>query len=215
MKHYYAETDGQVFLIEEEGELRFPNSNEELPFEIEKKRVMRIGKEEILFCRPKLNFHPYDWPHKDEIPAMNNADPLVRRAVNATLPRVVTEAVIRKGNMILLVKPKRGFTKGQWTLPGGFSRYGESPKESLKRELEEEVGVEGEVKDLLTVESRIGKNTCFHWYMFFYKVKLYHENFKPSEDEIDQIRWFDMRQAIVSLGDGIMGDTIKKLYSLD
>lgn len=215
MKHYYAETDGQVFLIEEKGKLRFPHSDEELFFEIEDKRIMRIGKEKVLYCRPKLTSHPYDWWHKDEIPAMNRAVPLVRKAVNTTLPRVVTEAVVKKEDMILLVKPKRGFTKGQWTLPGGFSRYGESPEESLRRELQEEVGVEGEIKDLLTVECRIGKNTCFHWYMFFYKVNLLNEDFKPSQDEIEEVRWFNTQETIVNLGDGIMGYTIKKLYNPD
>ncbi len=213
MKHYYAETDGQVYLIEEEGKLRFPKSLDELFFEVEKTRLITIGKEKVVYCRPKLSSHPYDWWHKDEIPAMNRVDPLVRKAVNTTLPRVVTEAVVKKKGKILLVKPKRGYTKGKWTLPGGFAKYGESPIQSLKRELKEEVGVEGKIEKLLTVESKIGERTNFHWYMFFYQVSLPHENFSPSQDEIEEVRWFNLKEGIISLGDGLMAHTIKKLYN--
>ena len=214
MRYYYIESDGRVFLVEEAGKLRFPRSTDEFDFEIEIIARMPIEGQEVLFCKPKLSTHPQHWWHKDEIPLFDQAEPIVRLAVNISLPRVTAKAVILKNNKILMVKPKRGLTTGRWTLPGGFVGYGESPKEAVEREVQEEVGAECHARELLSVESGLGKQTAFHWHTFFYEVELLSDTLKPAPDEIEQIAWFAPDDALKSLGySGEIKQKIQELFS--
>jgi 8-oxo-dGTP diphosphatase len=65
-------------------------------------------------------------------------------------PLVVTAAVIEDRGKVLVAKRKRGDRfEGLWEFPGGKVEPGESPEDSLKRELLEELGVEVEVGERL------------------------------------------------------------------
>jgi ADP-ribose pyrophosphatase YjhB (NUDIX family) len=161
---------------------------------------MIIENQEIFFCKPKLQKHPEDWWHKDKIPGVDRVDPLVRLAVNASLPRVTAKAIVVKDGKILMVKPKRGFNIGRWALPGGFVGYGEPPDEAVAREVEEETGVSCQVKEFLGMESALGSKTSFHWHTFFFSANLASENFEPAPDEIESVGWLDLKTALGSLG---------------
>lgn len=195
MSHYYVETDGEVYLIARQGRLTFPTSLEELPFPVEEKRVMCVLGQEVHFCVPRLKRHPR-WYHKDELIGREDVDPLVRRAVNTSLPRVVVEAVIVQDEEVLLVKASRGYNRGRWTLPGGFLSYGESLEEAVAREVYEELGVAAEVGPLLGVESFIGRDKGLHWQMFFYEAHLKGQELSPPPDEILEARWFPIQEAL-------------------
>lgn len=194
--YYYIESDGMVYLVRPGERWTLPSDRDEIPFEFEAKAPMTVWDREVLYCVPRLDHHPRDWHHKDEIPGRDDVDPLVRSAVHHTLPRVVSEALIVKDDHILLVKPSRGFNRGQWTLPGGFVAYGESPAESVGREVEEEVGAPCRVKGLLDVESFLGKESHYTWHMFFYEAEVLSEEFHPAPDEIEEVRWTSLSEAI-------------------
>lgn len=67
----------------------------------------------------------------------------------------VTAALIEEGGRILLARRKPGkHMGGRWELPGGKIEPGESPEQSLARELAEELGIEVRVGELLC-------NACF------------------------------------------------------
>lgn len=206
MPHYYVESDGEVYLILEDGFWRFPAHLESLPFEVDQLHTMRVMGEEVRFCRPKLSFHPH-WCHKDEVMSWDNVSPLVLQAINLSLPRVVTEGVIVESGKVLLVKGSRGFNKGRWTLPGGFVGYGESPETAVVREVQEEVGVPSKVLQLLDIESFIGKESDFHWHMCFYELALLSHDFSPPPDEIEAVQWFPIEDALKAI-------QLKKLKAL-
>ena len=64
-------------------------------------------------------------------------------------PPVATIAVVEhKGRVLVLCRPD-----GRYTLPGGIMRYGETCKEALIREVQEETGAKVEVLDLIGVYS--------------------------------------------------------------
>ena len=69
----------------------------------------------------------------------------------------VTCAIIEKEGKILIAR--RALDQqlaGKWEFPGGKVEDGESPEECLKRELEEEFGIQVEVGEFIT-PSKIGR----------------------------------------------------------
>lgn len=199
MEHYYLERDGQVFLMKEGGRLRFPTSRSEIPCSFELVHTMLLQGERVHYCKPHLDVHPQDWWHKDEIPALDEALPIVRLAVSASLPRLTAKTIILKEGKLLMVKPKRGYNAGQWALPGGFVNYGETPEEAAARETAEETGVPCRIIKFLGTESRLGRTTSYHWHTFFYQAQLEHERFQPAPDEIETVAWIEIEAALSSV----------------
>ena len=66
-------------------------------------------------------------------------------------PKVDVRGVLLRDDAVLLVKER---DDGLWSLPGGWAEVGESPKESVTRELLEESGFRVEVSRLLAVWDR-------------------------------------------------------------
>jgi len=65
----------------------------------------------------------------------------------------VVAAVIHKDGKILATQRGYGDYKDSWEFPGGKIEPGETPQQALKREIEEELGVEINVGELIdTVE---------------------------------------------------------------
>ena len=56
-------------------------------------------------------------------------------------PQVAVGAVVVKEGKILLVKRKKPPSKGQWAIPGGSVKLGETLKEATEREIREETGL--------------------------------------------------------------------------
>lgn len=203
---YYIESDGRVFLIEHEGRLDLP-APEEVPFSVE--LIAPLIDDDVLFCVPRLDRHPREWHHKDELQAAPDVAPDVRRAVHATMPRVVIEGLCRRAGKILLVKGSRGLTEGRWTLPGGFLRFGESPEACVLREIREEVGLTGTIEGFAGARSKLGRRTKLHWTMLFYRVAIDGEP-APDPDEIAEARFVTLDQAAEMLLDGEMRSILKE-----
>jgi len=207
-QHYYIETDGRIFLVPRDGELDLPTRNE-IPFEIETIAPLSSSSE-VAFCVPRLDEHPTDWMSKDVVPADPRVTTLVREAVHASMPRVVSEGVFLQKGLVLLVKGSRGLTKDRWTLPGGFIRFGEGPADGLLREIKEELGVRAEIGELLAVRSKLGEHTLLHWTQFFYRVTIFGE-IKPDPDEIAEARFFEPQEGARLLADSLMREVIESL----
>ena len=69
------------------------------------------------------------------------------------LPTVIVAAgVVIEGGRVLLSQRKRGtHLAGAWELPGGKVDAGEDPREAVRRELREELGIEVTVGEILDV----------------------------------------------------------------
>lgn len=63
----------------------------------------------------------------------------------------VVAAIIQEGDQIFATQRGYGEFKDGWEFPGGKIEPGESPRQALKREIEEELDTEITVGDLLTV----------------------------------------------------------------
>lgn len=64
---------------------------------------------------------------------------------------VVLGVLSRDDGEILLIRRGIDPGKGKWALPGGFVEEDESPEEAILREIEEEVGIKGELAGLIGV----------------------------------------------------------------
>lgn len=195
----YIETDGQVYLVKDpQGRLTFPSDDMTLPFAVHERHETRIGDDVVVFARPRLDTHPFDWVYKDTIPGRKDVDPLVRQAVNASLTRcVVGVAVVRDDGRVLMVKSNRGFTKGMWNIPGGFIEYGEHPEAAAVREIHEEVGLEVALGDLLGVWMERFESPYF-MYGFMYDATTPSVDVELEPTEIADARWMAPADAYES-----------------
>jgi len=117
--------------------------------------------------------------------------------------KIGCEVFIIKDNTVLLGKRKNCYGEGTWGLPGGHLEYGESLLECAKRELMEELGIEGVEFKLIAmtdniddrghyvhasflVEQYLGEircmepDLCYEW-SFFDISNLPEEIFKPHQ----------------------------------
>ena len=211
MAHYYVESDGRIFLVPRGETLDLPTEHE-IPFRIEHVAPL-TGSSDVLFCVPMLEEHPSHWMSKDAAPTDPRVTDRVREAVHATMPRVVVEGVFIRDGLVLLLKGNRGLTKDRWTLPGGFVRFGESPVEGLRREIEEELGAQARIGDLLAVHSKLGEHTRLHWIEFFYRVSI-DGTITANPDEIAEARFVPLGEAARWLADPAMQEVVASLALL-
>jgi ADP-ribose pyrophosphatase YjhB (NUDIX family) len=130
------------------------------------------------------------------------------------MPRVVVEGINSKEGKILLVRGSRGLTKGIWSLPGGFLRFGETPEQGLVREFGEELGVVAQIERLFCVRAKLGVNSRLHWIMIFYQISI-SGKLSPDPDEIAEARYFPLPGAKELLSDKSMQDVVASLSHLD
>lgn len=99
--------------------------------------------------------------------------------------------LIIKDDQILLIKKVTGPYDGKLDLPGGTIEFGETPEDTLKRELLEEVGIEISEYQLFDASSvlidwQVKKDTLVkvHHIGIFYKILNYTNDIK-TEIELD------------------------------
>ena len=74
------------------------------------------------------------------------------------VPIVSVGAVVRDGPRILLVRRAKEPARGLWTFPGGAVELGEPTELAVRREVQEETGLEIEVERVLVVVDRIERD---------------------------------------------------------
>lgn len=105
--------------------------------------------------------------------------------------RIGAYGLIIRENKIALIKKARGGYKGLLDIPGGGIEHGESPEETLIREIKEEAGVDVLSYELLDVKSNrlVWHDEIFnedlHQIGILYKVELKDYNLKKSGDGLD------------------------------
>jgi ADP-ribose pyrophosphatase YjhB (NUDIX family) len=194
--YYYLETDGQVYLLRDKTQWRFPKTTRELPCRYKAVFPMPIGSSIVLYAHPILKHHPEHWFHKDDVIGRKDVDPIVQQAVNRSLPRGAAKVAIIEKGQVLMVMGRRGITKGMWNLPGGFIGYGEHPEESARREVMEELGTRVRLVRVLGIYAQTFKRTGGYMISFIYLGKRLSKKIRPHPEEIEQVCWMPLREAL-------------------
>jgi len=105
--------------------------------------------------------------------------------------------VVFRNEEVLLVKRKKDPYKGQWCIPGGKQRLGETVTQATRRELMEETGVEVNELTLIDVIDIIvpdeeGK-ILYHYIVADYRAHWLSGECSPGDDAQD-VQWFNLNK---------------------
>ena len=118
--------------------------------------------------------------------------------MSSASPRIirVTAAVIEKeGKILCAQRPQNDALAGLWEFPGGKIEPGEAPEACLRREIQEELGLEIEVRSLLckTLHEYPGKIIELH----VYRCRLEDPRQLPARLESHQaIQWLSPEELL-------------------
>lgn len=107
---------------------------------------------------------------------------------------LVTAAVIMEDDLFLMAQRSEGDEAGKWEFPGGKVEPGEDPRDCLKRELREELGVNAEVGRVLEVVSIPQPDR--HLVLLYFQCII--REGKPEPLQCRQVKWV-RRQEIEQL----------------
>ena len=130
---------------------------------------------------------------------------------------LVTAAIIQRKGKVLIAQrlPDSRFEPNKWEFPGGKVDFGEHPEESLKRELEEELGIIVDVGPLYSLASHVYDQNGLkrHVVVLFYRCELV--SGEPRIIDCQDIEWINRQELDnFSYVDGDVG-IVKKLLSDD
>ena len=108
-------------------------------------------------------------------------------------PEVGVGAIVIKDSKILLVKRNKNPKKGQWAIPGGSVKLGETLQQAVEREIKEETGLVVQARDPIYTFDFIERDDRdqirFHYVIIDLAADLIGGKLHPSDDAEDA-RWF-------------------------
>jgi ADP-ribose pyrophosphatase len=124
--------------------------------------------------------------------------------------------IVNDKNEVLLMERgvKAKNEVGFWAQPGGTVEFGETIQSAIKREIKEELNIDIELFELLSVTDHIIKDENQHWVAAAYRAKIVSgkpENMEP--EKISNIKWFPLEQLPekLSLTTLNSADSLKKI----
>src|SRR5437016_2783702 len=107
-------------------------------------------------------------------------------------PLVGAGAVIVRGDQVVLVRRGRPPLAGEWSIPGGVVKLGETLRQAAEREAREETGLEIEAGEVLEVFESItpdaaGK-TCYHYVIVDFLCRLKSGELRAGGDALE-VKW--------------------------
>lgn len=107
-------------------------------------------------------------------------------------PKVAVIGLVTWEKHVLLIRRGVDPMKGKWALPGGYMDAGEMPDEALARELREEVALEVEIGELLSIFPMAGPGVFNNGIVIAYGASLRRDEPPPlsCDDDVCEAAWF-------------------------
>lgn len=109
-------------------------------------------------------------------------------------PRAAVGAVVFKDDKVLLVRRGRPPARGQWAIPGGNVKLGETLQEAAEREIMEETGIVIRARDPVHTFDAIVRDEegaiQFHYVIVDLAADYIDGSPRPGDDA-DEVRWLD------------------------
>jgi len=126
-------------------------------------------------------------------------------------PVIGCAAVVWRGQEVLLIRRGRPPLKGQWSIPGGHQKWGETVRECALRELREETGIQAEILGLIDVVDAIyqdgGKD--YHFTFIDFAARMTGGELRAGDDA-GEARWHSA-ESLESLG--IWSETLRVIHA--
>ena len=124
-------------------------------------------------------------------------------------PIVGVGVVVWHQDRVLLVRRGKAPRSGQWSLPGGAQRLGETLAEAARREVEEEVGLEVTLGDIVATLDLIERDpqdrVRYHYTLVDFVAEAPSGALRPGSDAADA-RWFTIAEVEAL---GLWSETIR------
>jgi 8-oxo-dGTP diphosphatase len=125
--------------------------------------------------------------------------------------RIVTAAIIRKDDSVLLARRSpNDRLAGFWEFPGGKVEVGESPEQSLARELFEELGIVAQIGEKVAESYYAYEHGTFRIIAYF----VDRISGKPTPNEHDRLDWVkveDLTRYQLLPADVPIAESLKRL----
>lgn len=109
----------------------------------------------------------------------------------------VVACIIDEQQRILLTKRSIPPFFGQWVMPGGKIDHGETMHQALKREVDEEVGLQVSVENLVDVYEHIGIGKHQdHYIILYYRARPLSFELNINPHELSEARWFSPSELV-------------------
>ena len=101
-------------------------------------------------------------------------------------PTLSVGAVVFRGDRVLLIRRGRPPFQNHWSIPGGKVEHGESLRDAVRREVEEEAGIEIEVRGLIDAfEALPTGNEPRHFVMIDFVAEHLSGEPRPGDDALE------------------------------
>ncbi len=110
------------------------------------------------------------------------------------LPVCGVGAVIRTADRYLLVRRGRAPNEGKWAVPGGKIHLGETMRQAVVREVEEETGLEVEAGDPIWVGEAMDPEGTWHFILIDFEASIVGGDLRVGDDAAE-VGWFTLEEA--------------------
>jgi A/G-specific adenine glycosylase len=146
--------------------------------------VCRVRKPLCTACPWQGHCRAYDQNRQWELPMTQQKEPVPHKTIGV--------AVIwnQQGQVLIDRRPQQGLLGGLWEFPGGKVEPGETVPECIRREIQEELGIEVEVGELLTVVN----HAYSHFRVTLHVHHCHHVAGDPQPIACDEVRWVSLAE---------------------
>lgn len=105
---------------------------------------------------------------------------------------IVAAGIVIEGGRVLLARRKAGtHLAGRWEFPGGKVEAGEDPRAALRRELDEELGIDTEVGEIVDVTFHRYEEASKAVLLLFFRASRVVGSSEPQALDVAEVAWAD------------------------